>query len=763
MVPPSLTNLLQQQSVLDTHGDKPTFYRLKNPEECHALEILLKQNPHIIVCDRIDSQLRDLVKLENPSITLSEDQYSMLVIEKLDGHSSNEYGVWVYYPWRAMVVHMLDEKEFVRVRTIRNAYKITFEEQAILAKKKIGVIGLSVGQSVALTIAIERTAGEIRIADFDHLELSNLNRLRTTVNNIGIKKTTIVAREICEIDPYLKVVCFNEGVNIENINQFLIGGEALDLLIEECDSVEIKILSRERAKEYGIPVIMDTSDRGMVDIERFDIDREYPILHGLVDKNVTFDFLSGLQTSEEKLPYILPILGVESISTRLKASALEVGKSISTWPQLCCEVVLGGALCAYLSRQILLGKAVISGRKWIDLEKCFNLEKTEKTRDFIFEESIPIEKILKISDSVNLRPAKPISTEVLKKIVQMALAAPSAGNNQNFKWHYTRNNLILYIDKDKEHAFSDNMNIASLIGVGCSIENLVTYSNSIGLEAIVEYIDQLQFPAICSVHFIEKQVEDNKSIIENQILERRTTRSNKVKYSGKEDVYDKFDQFKYYDNAKLGFVRDSNSIEKLGRLICKGDRIRLTNPQGHQEFFKKEIRWRGLNNDEYKDGLDIRHFDLSASDFAGLQLSEDISVIDFINSIHGGQGFERISSKNFNNAHAIGYVLVKTYSKDDLIDAGRLIERMWLKATELDLGIFPMTVIPMLTSFIKSDEHKFNDERALRELISILSETKQILSIGDDWEMAFMFKTTGVEVNPLRSNRHNVEDKLIIS
>ncbi|HPF91885.1 MAG TPA: hypothetical protein PLL57_14590, partial [Flavobacteriales bacterium] len=71
--------------------------------------------------------------------------------------------------------------EFALVRTDRNRNKITREEQAILSSKKVGVIGLSVGQSVSLTLALERSFGEIRLADHDTLELSNLNRIRSGV------------------------------------------------------------------------------------------------------------------------------------------------------------------------------------------------------------------------------------------------------------------------------------------------------------------------------------------------------------------------------------------------------------------------------------------------------------------------------------------------------------------------------------------------------------------------------------------------------
>lgn len=39
-----------------------------------------------------------------------------------------EYGVWVYYPWSTRLVHLLDEAEFIELRTNRNKYKLTPEE-----------------------------------------------------------------------------------------------------------------------------------------------------------------------------------------------------------------------------------------------------------------------------------------------------------------------------------------------------------------------------------------------------------------------------------------------------------------------------------------------------------------------------------------------------------------------------------------------------------------------------------------------------------
>lgn len=316
------------------------------------------------------AQLRELIKCKNPSIQIGEEEYPELIQRHLAGKELLEYGVWVYYPWNQRLVHLLDEEEFIEVRTNRNRNKITTEEQKILKSKKIGIVGLSVGQSIALTIAMERTCGELRLADFDTAELSNLNRIRTGVYNLGLNKTVIAAREILEIDPFLNVKIFMDGLHEGNVDEFFLEGGKLDLFIEVCDGLDLKITSRFKAREFQIPVVMDTNDRGMLDVERFDLEPHRPIFHGLAD-GLDPDNIKNL-TNEEKIPYILKMIGADTMSTRLKASMLEVKKSINTWPQLASSVTLGGAATTDVCRRILLDQFHDSGRYYVDLDEIIS-------------------------------------------------------------------------------------------------------------------------------------------------------------------------------------------------------------------------------------------------------------------------------------------------------------------------------------------------------------------------------------------------------
>jgi len=209
----------------------------------------------------------------------------------------DEPAAWVYYPWRRSVVRILGPRSFAAVRLDRNRNKITAEEQARLGRLRLGVVGLSVGHGIAHLLAMEGLCGELRLADYDDVALSNLNRIPATLFDLGLNKAVVTARRIAEIDPYLRVLAYEQGITEATAGEFIDG---LDCVIEECDSLDVKIQVRHMARRRGIPVVMETSDRGLLDVERFDLEPGRPIFHGLLDGLATEE-LGGLSRRKRSL------------------------------------------------------------------------------------------------------------------------------------------------------------------------------------------------------------------------------------------------------------------------------------------------------------------------------------------------------------------------------------------------------------------------------------------------------------------------------
>ncbi|CAN5402506.1 Rv1355c family protein [soil metagenome] len=755
--------------ITDNISCAPLFYRIAVNEDRHLLSTLLNENNNVQVFDAISLQLEELVRLRNPSFPLDKEQVNERIDTILKGIDKSQYGVWVFYPWSNRLVHLLDESEFVELRTARNKYKITDQEEALLAKKKIGIIGLSVGQSVALTLVMERVCGELVIADFDTLELSNLNRIRTGLHNMGIKKTINAAREIAEIDPFIKVTCFHEGVNEDNIDVFLYSETKLDLLIEECDSLDIKVLCRQKAKAHGIPVMMDTNDRGMLDIERYDLDPSYPLFHGLIG-NVNYQALKGL-TAQQKIPYLLQLIGLNTASKRSKVSLIEMGQSISNFPQLASSVVLGGAIVADVSRRLLLDQLKISGRFYVDVEDIIK-DKEPLNPLFVAEvkKELTLEDMRSLAATVDkekdhlIKPAD----EIIRAIVADAGLAPSSGNDQPWKWLYKDGRILLFHDISRSYCFGDYNSMASYTSLGSAIENFVLSAHHQNLELTVNpFPKEGNKELIAAIEFTDKHYSFAEPQFADSLYDFLKVRCTNRKITGRSEVsHAVLEDLKTITESVKGlqvyFTTDPGQLKKLGMIISASDRIRILHPQGHHDFYKREMRWSKEEALAKRNGMDINTLEIPAEAMMALKVVSDENVVKVLRDIDGAQAFKLVSVGNTVTASAMGLVTMPAYTPEDFLAAGRAIQRQWLKSAALGYAYQPIIAPLYLFPRIIFGNGEGLSDIMINELLKLRKNFMEIFPGDDNRGEVFLFRIFKAPDVETRSLRLPLEDILFI-
>lgn len=684
---------------------KPDFYRFTSENDKKSLESLIKNTEGIFIHDEIYDQLKELIKSKNPTKKLTQEEYSEYISRHLNGTNIREYGVWVYYPWSRRLIHVLDEVEYIYLRTAANRHKITSKEMDLLATKKVGVIGLSVGQSVSVTLAMERGCGELRLADFDRLELNNLNRIRTGVQNLGLLKVVSVAREIAEIDPFFKVEIYPEGITDDTIDDFFTKGGKLDAVIDECDGVDVKILCRIKAKSLQVPVLMEASDRGTLDVERFDLHPDRPIIHGWLEHlELDFNVLKNLKTSEEKLPYILPISGMDTLSTRMKASMVEIEQTLTTWPQLATAVTLGGALTADTCRRMFLNQFTDSGRYFVDLEQI--IPETNKKEELLVFEEVPMLTEQEVIDTLDRVPAEhtkanyELTDAELNNILEAAGRAPSAGNNQPWQWFYKDGVLYLFHEKGRTKSFGDYKDIASHVALGACLENLeiACYTNNI--KSHINYFP-LGTPEklIATITFTkgEKNIDLFKP---NELAPVIYTRETNRKLGKRKPigtyVYNQItDAIASVDGAKFDYKSSDEDLKELAAIMGAAERLRLLHEEGHFEFYEKEIRWDDEHSKATKDGIDLGTVDVSASEIVGLKLVRDPKVVKLLAEWGGGKALENLAKKAIDSASAVGLITMPSFTPENYVLGGRAVERMWLTANNIGISVQPMLAVPL--------------------------------------------------------------------
>src|SRR6185503_8211194 len=102
--------------------------------------------------------------------------------------------------------------EYYRQRVDRNLGWITWEEQLSLRSKVVGIAGCG-GMGAALAERLLRLGiGEIRIADCENFDVSNINRqLAARRSTIGKNKALETARTLRSITDDTKLIVYPQG------------------------------------------------------------------------------------------------------------------------------------------------------------------------------------------------------------------------------------------------------------------------------------------------------------------------------------------------------------------------------------------------------------------------------------------------------------------------------------------------------------------------------------------------------------------------
>jgi molybdopterin/thiamine biosynthesis adenylyltransferase len=627
---------------------------------------------------------------------------------------------WVYYPWRRAVVRLLAPRSFSTLRLDRNRNKLTRAEQARQRTLRIGVVGLSAGHTIAHVIAMEGLAGEIRMADFDTLELSNLNRIPASVLDLGVNKAIVAGRRIAEIDPYLRVVVEPTGLRPENLAEFLDG---LDLVIEECDSLDMKFLVREAARDHQIPVIMETSDRGVLDVERFDLEPDRPIFHGLLG-DMDSSKLANLTTAQ-KGPYVIRLIGAREASARGAASLLEVGQTITGWPQLGSEITLGAATVAAAVRRIGLGGELPSGRVRFDVEE-------------ILESLGPVEVNLEAeADLFTPPPEDPplISDDPIEMIVDAARRAPSGGNVQPWRFEAEDNEIRFFIVPERTSTM-DVAHRATYVGIGAALFNARVQAAAMKKLGPVKL-----FPEGRPSHLVASmQLGTSDDVAITPLREYVHTRTSNRRI-GKPSEIDaetvaSLTRGVEREGARLLFATDRERINAGAEILAASDRLRFLLPTVHQEMLS-EIRWPG--RDSLDEGLDVRTLELDPGGYAALEILGRSDVMAHLSDWRAGSALGMRMQASVMTSSALAMITVPRADPMWYLRGGSAMERFWLSAEMHGLAVQPTSPV-FLYAVDESDMLVMAGERYLDEMHNLSERFHEFWGLGDGETAILVFR-----------------------
>lgn len=181
----------------------------------------------------------------------------------------------------------ISEQEFYEKAFSRNIGILTLEEQQKLKNTRVAIAGLGGVGGIYMLSLTRIGIGKFNVADFDDFSVENVNRQAgADTTSFGHPKVATMERKAKEINPYISVKVFPNGVTEENVDDFL---KDVDIVLDGIDffTVDARLILYRAAREKGIYVIASApvgfgstllvfDPKGMTFEKYFDISTDMP-------------------------------------------------------------------------------------------------------------------------------------------------------------------------------------------------------------------------------------------------------------------------------------------------------------------------------------------------------------------------------------------------------------------------------------------------------------------------------------------------------
>lgn len=279
--------------------------------------------------------------------------------------------------------------------------------------------------------------------------------------------------------------------------------------------------------------------------------------------------------------------------------------------------------------------------------------------------------------------------DVIKKIVSESVNAPSGDNCQPWYFSVDQSVLLIYKKDEGNNNYLDFKSRGTLLAHGALVENISISASKYGHTTEISFFpDSTNKNLISKIVFLENvRVKDEDGLF--PALSLRVT--NRKTYSKKQiALEDKNTLLKGLEgtNTRVDFIETEKEKKLLFSSATQMERVALQNEFIHSLFFGS-IVWSKKQESNKKQGLYLKTMELPPPIEFFFKILRHWSVAKLLISIGFSKKVAQGNAQSYQTSSAIIFSIKDTDSIS-FIETGRLVERVWLRATNLGMAVQPL-------------------------------------------------------------------------
>lgn len=292
---------------------------------------------------------------------------------------------------------------------------------------------------------------------------------------------------------------------------------------------------------------------------------------------------------------------------------------------------------------------------------------------------------------------------VIRDILYAGIHAPSGENCQPWEFVVSGEGEVrLYNIPERDTSFYNVHQKGSLVAHGALLENVAIAASQYRYRVTADLFPDLSDTSIVAdIHF--EKTDEKPDPLFPYIFTRATNR--KPYAATPLDNAERIQLLRVAEEVPGGIVKleeQKEAITLLAHAVSANEAVMFSDKSLHHFFFH-HINWNKEQEERNRTGFYLDTLELKPPQAVLFKIFRHWSVVRWLNRVGFSLMVAKENAKTYAASAAFGAVIVPTKSDEDFVLAGRITQRLWLRATQLNLSVQPVTGAMFLAYKVEAD------------------------------------------------------------
>lgn len=350
----------------------------------------------------------------------------------------------------------------------------------------------------------------------------------------------------------------------------------------------------------------------------------------------------------------------------------------------------------------------------------------------------------------------------IKDILDYAIWAPSGDNSQPWRFEVKDHELFIYNLPEKDNPYFNFHRRGSLIAHGGLIENILIAAPHFGYKPLLSLFPAGSSNDLVATISLSQDATVKPDLLFDSIKQRHTNR----RAYHTTPLTDEQRQNLLHTPQEIGagtvkLIESQEERRILGKAGASAEVVILENKLLHGCFFK-DVIWTQAEEKKKRHGLFIDTMEFNPIQKLLFSLAKNWTMMRF--AIRAGlpKFIAQEDAKLYATGAATGVVALPAQRPTDFINAGRVMQRIWLKATVYKLALQPIVATLFFAQRILAGKtEEVLSQRHVDTIKTAYADIQRIFNLKNEC-ITMMFRIGTAPPASARSSRISTDEKLTL-